>query len=149
MMRCPVAADSIVRGDHRAPRSRPFLRGASSKRRSSPTRPRQGTAVPMSHESDASAQAIPAVPAPSPGEARTRLLLEGPVVTTLLRLAAPNVVVNVVLIAVTATIDAHFVGRLGAGPLAGISLVFPLIMLMQQMANASMGGAITSAIARA
>src|SRR5205814_8059238 len=33
--------------------------------------------------------------------------------------------------------------------LAGLSLVFPLIMLMQQMANSSMGGAIASAIARA
>src|SRR5262245_3199130 len=81
--------------------------------------------------------------------ARTRLLLEGPIVKTLLRLAAPNVVVNVVLIAVTATVDAHFVGRLGSNALAGISLVFPLIMLMQQMANSSMGGAIASAVARA
>jgi Na+-driven multidrug efflux pump len=80
---------------------------------------------------------------------RTRLLLEGPIASTLLRLAAPNVVVNVVLIAVTATVDAHFVGRLGPEALAGLSLVFPLIMLMQQMANSSMGGAIASAIARA
>ena len=80
---------------------------------------------------------------------RTALLLEGPIVSTLLRLAAPNVVVNVVLIAVTATVDAHFVGQLGRAALAGISLVFPLIMLMQQMANSSMGGAIASAVARA
>src|SRR5215475_8787221 len=85
----------------------------------------------------------------TPAASRTRRLLEGPIVSTLLRLAAPNVVVNVVLIAVTATVDAHFVGRLGADALAGISLVFPLIMLMQQMANSSMGGAIASAIARA
>jgi putative MATE family efflux protein len=80
---------------------------------------------------------------------RTRLLLEGPIVSTLLRLAAPNVVVNVVLIAVTATVDAHFIGRVSPDALAGISLVFPLIMLMQQMANSSMGGAIASAVARA
>jgi putative MATE family efflux protein len=77
-----------------------------------------------------------------PAAARTRLLLEGPIVATLLRLAAPNVVVNVILIAVTATVDAHFVGRMGPQALAGLSLVFPLIMLMQQMANSSMGGAI-------
>ena len=56
---------------------------------------------------------------------------------------------NVILIAVTATVDAYFVGRLGPDALAGIALVFPLIMLMQQMANSSMGGAIASAIARA
>jgi putative MATE family efflux protein len=84
-----------------------------------------------------------------PGAARTRLLLEGPIVRTLLSLAAPNVVVNVVLIAVTASVDAHFVGQLGAGALAGLSLVFPLLMLMQQMANSSMGGAVASAVARA
>src|SRR6516165_3156804 len=69
---------------------------------------------------------------------RTRLLLEGPIAATLLRLAPPNLVVNVILIAVTASIDAHFVGRLGA-PVAGVSLVFPLMMLMQQIANSSMG----------
>src|SRR5262245_38260490 len=66
---------------------------------------------------------------PIPGAARTRLLLEGPIVSTLLRLGAPNVVVNVVLIAVTATVDAYFVGRLGSSALAGLTLVFPVIML--------------------
>jgi len=80
---------------------------------------------------------------------RTRLLLEGPIVPTLLRLATPNVVVNVVLIASTATIDAHFVGMLGPPALAGLSLVFPLIMLMQQIANSSMGGSVAAAVARA
>src|SRR2546423_9336823 len=80
---------------------------------------------------------------------RTRALLEGPITSTLLRLAAPNVVVNVVLIAVTPTVDAYFVGRLGADALAGIALVFPFIMLMQQVANSSMGGAVASAGARA
>ena len=44
---------------------------------------------------------------------RTRLLLEGPIAATLLRLAPPNLVVNVILLAVTASIDAHFVGRPG------------------------------------
>ena len=81
--------------------------------------------------------------------ARTRLLLEGPIVSTLLRLAIPNLVVNVVLIAVTASVDAHFVGLLGLEPLAGLALVFPLLMLMQQMANSAMGGAIAASIGRA
>ena len=103
----------------------------------------------MQNGSGSIAQTMPGMPAPTPAAARTRLLLEGPIVSTLLRLAAPNVVVNVVLIAVTATVDAHFVGRLGPDALAGISLVFPLIMLMQQMANSSMGGAIASAVSRA
>jgi putative MATE family efflux protein len=103
----------------------------------------------MTNTSISIAQTASVTPAAKPAAARTRLLLEGPIVRTLLRLAAPNVIVNVVLIAVTATVDAHFVGRIGSNALAGISLVFPLIMLMQQMANSSMGGAIASAIARA
>ena len=81
--------------------------------------------------------------------ARTRRLLDGPIVATLLRIAAPNVVVNVVLISVTTSVDAHFVGRLGLDALAGLALVFPLMMLMQQMANMAMGGAIAASIARA
>src|SRR5262244_2197880 len=106
----------------------------------------------MTNASFTNTSSIQAATTPSaakPAAARTRLLLEGPIVATLLRLAAPNVVVNVVLIAVTATVDAHFVGRMSAEALAGLSLVFPLIMLMQQMANSSMGGAIAAAIARA
>jgi putative MATE family efflux protein len=81
--------------------------------------------------------------------ARTRLMLEGPIVSTLLRLAVPNLVVNVVLIAVTTSVDAHFIGRFGLDALAGLALVFPVLMLMQQMANMAMGGAIAAAIARA
>jgi putative MATE family efflux protein len=84
-----------------------------------------------------------------PGAARTRLLLEGPIVSTLLRLSGPNLIVNVVLIAVTVSVDAYFVGQLGLNAVAGLSLVFPLLMLMQQMANSSMGGALASAVARA
>jgi Na+-driven multidrug efflux pump len=91
----------------------------------------------------------PSIAAQNPGAARRRLLLEGPIVSTLLRLAVPNVVVNVVLIAVTVSVDAHFVGQLDPSALAGLSLVFPLLMLMQQVANSSMGGAVASAVARA
>jgi len=90
-----------------------------------------------------------AVKSPLAAAARTRLMLEGPIVSTLLRLAIPNLVVNVVLIAVKTSVDAHFIGRLGLDPLAGLALVFPLMMLMQQMANMAMGGAIAAAIARA
>jgi putative MATE family efflux protein len=85
----------------------------------------------------------------SPAAARTRLMLEGPIVPTLFRLAVPNLVVNVLLIAVTPSVDAHFVGSFGLDALAGLALVFPLMMLMQQMANMAMGGAIAASIARA
>src|SRR5262249_44795128 len=79
---------------------------------------------------------------------RTELLLEGPVLSTLLRLAAPNVIV-MLLQATVSTLDAVFVGWLGADALAGVSLVFPLIMLMQTMSAGGMGGGVASAVARA
>src|SRR5262245_14961574 len=78
----------------------------------------------------------------------TRRLLEGPVAPTLLRLAAPNVVV-MALQAVVSTLDGVFVGWLGAPALAGVSLVFPLVMLMQTMSAGGMGGGVASAVARA
>src|SRR5262245_13983832 len=146
MMHCPAAGNWIFRaqsGSHAAAR---FPKDAPVQALL-PTR--HGGGVVMTYGSGSIAQAIPRMSAPASGASRTRLLLEGPIVSTLLRLAAPNIVVNVVLIAVTATVDAHFVGQIGPSALAGISLVFPLIMLMQQMANSSMGGAIASAIARA
>ncbi len=80
--------------------------------------------------------------------ARTRLLVEGPIVPTMLRIATPNLAVNVILIAVTASVDAHFVGYLGLDALASLALVFPFLMLMQQMANMAMGGAIAASVAR-
>jgi MATE family, multidrug efflux pump len=57
-----------------------------------------------------------------------KLLLEGPIARTLVRLAAPNVVVMAVQSAVDAA-EAYFLGWLGADALAGVSLVFPLLMV--------------------
>src|SRR5262249_51338267 len=81
--------------------------------------------------------------------ARTRLLLEGPVIRTLFRLAAPNVLINLTRGAVNPSIDAYFIRRVSPAALAGLSLVFPVVMLMQQMANAAMGTSVGSAVARA
>jgi len=86
--------------------------------------------------------------AAAPMSARTKRLLEAPVAPTLLRLAAPNVLV-MVLQAVVATMDAVFVGWLGSDALAGVSLVYPLLMLMQTMSAGGMGGGVASAVARA
>jgi putative MATE family efflux protein len=79
---------------------------------------------------------------------RTRLLLEAPITPTLLRLAIPNVVVMVAQ-AMVSTCEMYFVGWLGPEALAGVSLVFPLIMLMQTMSAGGMGGGVASAVARA
>jgi len=79
---------------------------------------------------------------------RTRLLLEAPIAGTLLRLAAPNVLVMVVQAAV-GLIETYFIGKLGTEALAGVALVFPVVMLMQMMSAGAMGGGISSAVARA
>jgi putative MATE family efflux protein len=84
----------------------------------------------------------------SPIAARTRRLLEAPIIPTLWRLAAPNIVVMVLQAAIN-TFDAFFVGWLGPEALAGVSLAFPLMMLMQTMSAGGMGGGVASAIARA
>jgi putative MATE family efflux protein len=94
----------------------------------------------------------PALGSPSPTvrpvAARTRMLLEGPIFPTLLRLSAPNVL-NLLAIAGLITFDGLFVGRLGPDALAGVSLVFPFVMFAQQVAASGMGGAVSSAVARA
>jgi putative MATE family efflux protein len=79
---------------------------------------------------------------------RTRRLLEAPIVPTLLRLAAPNVLVMVAQASV-GLIETYFVGKLGTDALAGMALVFPIVMLMQMTSAGAMGGGIASAIARA
>ena len=79
---------------------------------------------------------------------RTRLLIEAPIAPTLLRLAAPNVW-SMVAQASVGLIETYFVGKLGTDALAGVALVFPVLMLMQMMSAGAMGGGISSAIARA
>jgi len=87
---------------------------------------------------------------PDPAEAPELSLgiLEGPIVPPLLRLALPTVVVLVVqtLVGVAET---YFISFLGTEALAGVTLVFPLLMLMQMMSNGGIGGGVSSAISRA
>lgn len=72
----------------------------------------------------------------------------GPILPTLIAFAAPNLIAlgtsAVITIAETA-----YVGRLGVPSLAGVALVFPVIMLMQMMSGGAMGGGISGAVSRA
>jgi len=87
--------------------------------------------------------------AAAPGmSARTRLLLQGPIVPTLLRMAWPNILVMLAQ-ASTGLIETWYVSRLGTDALAGMALVFPGFMMMQMLAGGAIGGGISSAIARA
>jgi putative MATE family efflux protein len=77
-----------------------------------------------------------------------QMLLRGPIAGTLLRLSWPNVLVMLVQ-ASTGLIEAFWISRLGTPALAGMALVFPVVMLMQMMSQGAVGGGISSAIARA
>jgi putative MATE family efflux protein len=75
-------------------------------------------------------------------------LLHGPLTSQLLRLAIPNLTpFGAILVLVS--IDAVVIGRLGKEALAGLSLVFPFLMLSQTMAAGGVGSAVASTIARA
>jgi putative MATE family efflux protein len=63
-------------------------------------------------------------------------------------MAAPNIVLASMW-GLVAFAETWFVGRAGTPALAGIALVFPLIMLMQMMSGGAMGGAVSSSISRA
>jgi putative MATE family efflux protein len=80
-------------------------------------------------------------------DSRTRRLLEAPVLATLLRLAAPNVLVMVTQGAI-GLIEIYFIARLGLGALAGVSQVFPVLSLFLAISQGSVGGGFVSAIAR-
>jgi putative MATE family efflux protein len=88
-----------------------------------------------------------APPAAKPMDPRTKVLLHGPIVSTLIRMGWPNVLIMFAQ-AATGLIETYWVGRLGTDALAGMALVFPGVMLMQMISAGAMGGGISSAIAR-
>jgi MATE family, multidrug efflux pump len=105
----------------------------------------------MNNEVRAIAIPADAAPAIDPAEAlraRRAHLLNGPIVPTMLGLAAPTIVVLVVQTMVGVT-ETYFVSFLGTDALAGAALVFPILMLMQMMSNGGIGGGVASAVARA
>jgi putative MATE family efflux protein len=75
-------------------------------------------------------------------------MLEAPILPVLLRLAAPGIILVIFQSAVSIA-DTYFIGRLGTEPLAGVALVFPLVMLLQMLSAGAMGGGVSSAVARA
>lgn len=75
-------------------------------------------------------------------------LTQGPILGTLISFAAPNAVA-LCSSAVITICETAYVGHLGVSALAGVTLVFPITMLMQMMSGGAMGGAIAGAISRA
>jgi putative MATE family efflux protein len=94
------------------------------------------------------ARVAPAGAAASSKPDMRQALLSGPILPRLLKLALPILIVLAVqtLVGVAET---YFVSSLGTAPLAGVALVFPVVMLMTMMSNGGIGGGVASAIARA
>lgn len=75
-------------------------------------------------------------------------LLDGPILRTLVKLSVPNLIA-LCSAAIITIAETAYVGRLGVPALAGVALVFPVIMLMQMMSAGAMGGGISGAVSRA
>ena len=75
-------------------------------------------------------------------------LITDPIATTLWRLSLPNMLAMLAT-ALVAVAETGYVGMLGTPQLAGMALVFPLVMLQQMLSAGSMGGGISAAISRA
>ncbi len=75
-------------------------------------------------------------------------LLNVPILPALLRFAWPNMLAMLAS-ALAAVAETAYVGSLGVPALAGMALVFPMVMLQMMLSGGAMGGGVSSAISRA
>jgi putative MATE family efflux protein len=75
-------------------------------------------------------------------------MLTAPILPMLVRLSLPNMMAMLAMALVTIA-ETAYVGTFGTPPLAGLALVFPLVMLQQMLSGGAMGGGVSSAISRA
>jgi Na+-driven multidrug efflux pump len=80
-------------------------------------------------------------------DARTRIILEAPLLRTIIRLAVPNAAVMVTQVSL-GLIELYFLAKLGVDALAGVSQVFPLVSLVGAISQGAIGGGVLSAVAR-
>jgi putative MATE family efflux protein len=83
-----------------------------------------------------------------PHNPRLQAMLHAPIAATVLRLGWPNLLM-VMAQSATGLIETWYLAKLGTDVLAGLAVVFPVLMLMQNMSQGAMGGGISSAVARA
>jgi MATE family, multidrug efflux pump len=81
-------------------------------------------------------------------DSRTHMLLEQPIVPTIMRLAIPNAAVMTVQVLI-GLLEVYFVSRLGVDALAGVAPVFPLVSLVLAVAQGAIGGGFVTTVARA
>lgn len=75
-------------------------------------------------------------------------LLIRPILPTVLRLTLPNMLAMLAT-ALAAVAETAYVGQLGTASLAGMALVFPMVMLQNMFSAGAMGSGVSSAISRA
>ncbi len=86
---------------------------------------------------------------PNPGAtAQAHPLLSAPLLPTLLRFALPNMGAMLAT-AMAAVAETAYVGSFGVASLAGMALVFPMIMFQMMLSGGAMGGGVSSAVSRA
>lgn len=86
--------------------------------------------------------------APGAAHAPSDPLLTAPLLPTLLRFALPNMGAMLAT-ALAAIAETAYVGSFGVASLAGMALVFPLVMLQMMLSGGAMGGGVSSAVSRA
>ena len=98
---------------------------------------------------------VPPQPGPAPAPAAAAAparppdpLLTAPLVPTLLRFALPNMLAMLAT-ALAAIAETAYVGSFGTPSLAGMALVFPMVMLQGMLSAGAMGGGVSSAVSRA
>jgi putative MATE family efflux protein len=89
-----------------------------------------------------------AAPARPVDHARLRAMLEAPIAPLLARMGWSN---TLMMLAQSSTglVETWFLAKLGTPVLAGVAVVVPVLMLMQNMSGGAMGGGISAAVARA
>jgi Na+-driven multidrug efflux pump len=83
-----------------------------------------------------------------PGNMPANKLLDGPLLSQLIRLALPTVAV-LFMTTLLGVAETYFVSSLGLKAIAAASLVVPVMVMMTTIASAGIGGGVSSAIARA
>ena len=66
-------------------------------------------------------------------------ILSGPIIQVMLKLALPTIAVLLVQTLI-GLLETYFVSSLGTNVMAGVAVVFPILMLMQMLANGGFGG---------
>ena len=93
----------------------------------------------MTQESAIVVEAIPT---------KSNPLLTAPILGTLAHLSIPNVIAMLAT-SLVAVAETAYAGQLGTPALAGLALVFPMVMLQQMLSAGAMGGGVSSSISRA